>query len=100
MNLQGIEFDVEKVTRLCRDAGVLRAWLFGSIVEGRFRSDSDIDLLVETDPAHRPGLMTLGGLQMDLSDLFGRRVHITMLGGIPESQRDAILTRARLLNAA
>lgn len=100
MDQHGIEFDVAKITRLCRDAGVLRAWLFGSIVEGRFRPDSDIDLLVETDPAHRPGLMTLGGLQMDLTDLFGRRVHITLLGGVPEPQRDALLARARPLNAA
>ena len=44
--------------------------------------------------------LALGGLQMDLSELLGRTVHLTLLGGIPASERSAVLARARMLDAA
>lgn len=77
-----------------------RLFVFGSILTDRFSAASDIDLLVETDPARPVGLLTLGGLQMDLSELLGRPVHLTLLGGVPESERPGVLARARSLDAA
>lgn len=100
MLLHGVEFDCAKIAFLCGRAGVVRAFLFGSILTDRFRSDSDIDMLVETDPLHRPGLLALGELQMDLSELLGRTVHLTLLGGVPQGERSAVLARARMLDAA
>lgn len=98
--LHGIHFDEARIAEACRRAGVLRLFVFGSILTDRFGPDSDIDLLVETDPLRPPGLLTLGGLQMDLSDLLGRTVHLTLLGGVPESERPQVLARARMLDAA
>ncbi len=98
--LHEIMFDLALIGDACRRAGVVRLYLFGSILSDRFRPDSDIDLLVETDPRHPPGLLALGGLQMDLSELLGRTVHLTLLGGIPASERPAVLARARMLDAA
>lgn len=78
----------------------MHLFLFGSILTDRFRPDSDVDILVETDPLQPPGLLALGGLQMDLSDILGRTVHLTLLGGVPVSERPAVLARARMLDAA
>lgn len=100
MRLNGIEFDQDRITAMCREAGVLRLFVFGSILTDRFRPDSDIDMLVETDPLRSPGLLALGGLQMDLSELLGRNVHLTLLGGVPAAERPAMLARARMLDAA
>ncbi len=100
MTLNGIEFDETRIAALCRRAGVKRMFLFGSILTDRFRGDSDIDVLVETDPRRPSGLFALGGLQMDLSELFGRTVHVTLLGGVPPSERPAVLAHARMLDAA
>ncbi|MBX3402757.1 MAG: nucleotidyltransferase domain-containing protein [Phycisphaeraceae bacterium] len=100
MLLNGVEFDLRTIERLCRKAGVQRLWLTGSILTSEFRPDSDIDLLVETDPRQPVGLLALGGLQMDLSDLLGRPVHLTLLGGVPTSDRPRVLSQARLLDAA
>lgn len=100
LRLHGITFDLPRIAAACREAGVVRVFLFGSILTDRFREDSDIDLLVETDPDRPPGLLALGGLQMDLSDLLGRTVHLTLLGGVPASERPAVLARARMLDAA
>ena len=100
MRLNGIEFDQARIAALCRETGVVRLFVFGSILTDRFRPDSDIDLLVETDPLRPVGLLTLGGLQMDLSDLLGRTVHLTMLNGVPADERAGVLARARMLDAA
>lgn len=100
LRLHGITFDLSKIVAACRRAGVVRVFLFGSILTDQFQEDSDIDILVETDPLRPPGLLTLGGLQMDLSDLLGRPVHLTLLGGVPASERPEVLAHARMLDAA
>ena len=100
MRLHGIEFDHRQIGALCRAAGVVRLFLCGSILSDRFDAGSDIDMLVETDPRRPPSLLALGGLQMDLSDLLGRRVHLTLLGGIPASEKASMLAHARPLDAA
>ena len=64
--LHGIEFDTARIGEACRRAGVVRVYLFGSILTDRFGPESDIDLLVETDPGNPPGLLTLGSHQMGL----------------------------------
>ncbi|MFZ4576723.1 MAG: nucleotidyltransferase family protein [Phycisphaerales bacterium] len=98
--LHGISFDPSRITALCRQAGVVRAFLFGSILTGRFGADSDIDILIETDPRNPVGLLALGGLQMDLTELLGREVHLTLLGGVPVHERPRLLATARALDAA
>lgn len=100
VRLQGIELDQERIGALCHAAGVLRVFVFGLILTDRFGPESDVDLLVATDTGRPPGLLALGGLQMDLSDLLGRTVHLTLLGGVPASERPAVLAGARMLVAA
>lgn len=100
LRLHGIHFDLPSIDAACRRAGVVRLFVFGSILTDRFHEGSDIDLLVETDPRHPPGLLALGGLQMDLTELLGRTVHFALLGGVPASERQAVLARARMLEAA
>lgn len=79
---------------VCRRAGVVRLDLLGSILTERFHADSEIDLLVETD-AGQPF-----GLPMDRSEILGRCVHLTLLGGVPASERPGVPARARMLDAA
>lgn len=98
--LHGIAFDLSRIADACRRAGVVRLYVFGSILTDRFGADSDIDFLIETDPQRPVGLFALGGLQMDLSELLGRSVHLTLLGGVPASDRAGVLAKARMLDAA
>jgi predicted nucleotidyltransferase len=100
LRLHGITFDTYRIGDACRRAGVTRLYVFGSILTDQFGPDSDIDLLTETDPQRPVGLLALGGLQMDLSDLLGRTVHLTLLGGVPAGERAGVLAKARMLDAA
>jgi uncharacterized protein len=90
----------DRIAELCRRHNVRRCWIFGSAARGELRPDSDIDVLVETDPANPPGILALGGLQMDLSDLFGRFVDLTTLASVPADLRDRLLSGAQLRYAA
>lgn len=100
MRLNGIEFDADAIAAACREAGVIRLWIFGSVLSDRFGPESDIDVLVETDPLRPSGLLALGGLQMDLCDILGRRIHLTTLRGLPPDIRPRILAGARQQYAA
>lgn len=90
----------ERIAELCTRYGIRRCWIFGSAARGQLRADSDVDVLVETDPSDPPGLLALGGLQMDLSELFGRFVDLTTFASVPPKVRDRLLAEAQLRYAA
>lgn len=55
--------------------GVRRIALFGSVVRGEARPDSDVDLLVQFDP-ERKTLRSFMALSFLLEELLGRRVEL------------------------
>jgi hypothetical protein len=59
-----------------RAKGVLHAAVFGSVARGEARPDSDVDVLVELDPESHMGIYQFVGIQLDLEDLFGRKVDL------------------------
>ena len=63
----------EALARLCRRHRIRRLSLFGSTLKGTGRPDSDVDLLVEFEPDARPSLLTMAGIELELSRLLGGR---------------------------
>jgi predicted nucleotidyltransferase len=59
-----------------RQAGIRHVGLFSSLARGEAGVDSDIDLVVELDPAARIGLIRLAGLERRLAALLGRAVDL------------------------
>lgn len=57
----------------CERHHIRKLSLFGSTLEGTARPDSDIDLLVEFEPGHKPGLIGIAAMQDELSALLGGR---------------------------
>lgn len=57
---------------------VLKAWLFESFARDEQREDSDVDILFVPDMSQNFSLFTLGGMYMDLKDLLGREVDLTI----------------------
>ena len=95
--LHGIEIPRAPVERLCSENGVRKLWLFGSILTDRFRSQSDVDVLVEFDPDQRPTLLTLARLQNQLTALLGRNVDLKTPGFLSRHFRDKVMTEALVL---
>jgi predicted nucleotidyltransferase len=54
--------------------GASNVRVFGSVARGEETSDSDIDLVVDLAPG--TGLVSLGGLEREISELLGCRVDI------------------------
>lgn len=70
-----------------------RPRLFGSVLHGTDRAQSDVDILV--DPLPGATLFDLGGLQMDLEELLGRRVDLLTPNDIAPHIRTRVLSEAR-----
>lgn len=92
-----LQYDEEALARLCRKHHVRRLDLFGSRVKGTAGDGSDVDLLVEFEPEHVPGLLGFIALQEELANLLGEEVDLVSRGGLSPYMRDEILeTRSPL----
>ena len=63
-----IAVDRAEIARFCQRHHITRLAFFGSILTDRFKPDSDVDVLVEFDPEHIPGLIALSGMERELSE--------------------------------
>jgi len=78
----------------CERNHIRRLSLFGSVLTPRFRPESDIDVLVEFDPAHIPGFLTLAGMEIELSEKLGRKVDIRTAEDLSRYFRDEVVASA------
>ncbi len=68
--------------------------LVGSVLTPRFRPESDVDVLVEFDPEHIPGLLTLAGMEIELSERLGRKVDMRTAEDLSRYFRDEVVSSA------
>ena len=66
---------------------------FGSIVRDDFGPDSDIDVLVEFDPDHIPGLEFFS-MEAELSQMLGRKVDLQTLNFLSPEIRLTVVSEA------
>ena len=71
-------------------AGLMHVRVFGSTARGEYSEDSDVDLLVEFDPARQQTLVSVGSLQSRLSDILASKVDLLAA----EWMREPVRTRA------
>lgn len=71
-----VELPKDKIAKFCKLHHIRKLSLFGSYLHGDFGPESDIDLLVEFEPDHIPGLITLSGMEIELSEILGRKVDL------------------------
>jgi len=69
----GLPLNPEVLETFCRRHGVRKLSLFGSVLKGTDRPDSDVDLLVEFEPEARPTLLDLAAMEEELARLLGGR---------------------------
>jgi predicted nucleotidyltransferase len=85
-----------QLAEFCRRNHIRRLSLFGSVLRDDFGLGSDIDVLVEFEPGHVPGLRFIR-LQDELSGLFGgRRVDLVTPKFLNRRIRDEVLRSAEV----
>jgi predicted nucleotidyltransferase len=77
-----------------RERGIASAAVFGSVVRGTARHDSDVDVLVDIDPAAAFDLLDLVGVKNLLADRLGRAVDVVEKEALKPRIRDSILAEA------
>jgi predicted nucleotidyltransferase len=83
----------EDILKIASRHGAKKVRVFGSVVRGGARPDSDVDFLVELEEGR--SLMDLGGLLMDLQKLLGRNVDIVTEKGLHWYIKQQVIQEAR-----
>lgn len=91
-----ISLPYSKIAVFCREHHIIKLWLFGSVLRNDFKVDSDIDVLVEFDPAHTPGLSYFG-LADELAKIFGSPVDLSTPSSLSKYIRGKVMRSAQLI---
>ena len=82
-----------EILEIARRHGATNVRIFGSVVRGEERPDSDIDLLVDT--AGVTSAWFPAGLILDLEELLARKIDIVTERGLNPFLRDQVLREAQ-----
>jgi predicted nucleotidyltransferase len=88
-----------RLAEFCRSNHIRRLALFGSVIHGDATPDSDLDVLVEFESGHVPGL-DFFRMQDELGELFGRPVDLNTPQFLSPYFRDLVMREAEVLYAA
>jgi len=88
-----ILIDEQELTAFCRERGIKKLSVFGSVLRQDFSPSSDLDVLVEFLPGRTPGLAFFGYADQ-LATLLGRKVDLNTPGFLNKHFRHDILNHA------
>ena len=87
-----IEAHRQEIIEIAERRGFSNVLVFGSMARGDATQDSDVDLLVTTNP--KTTLVGLSGLALDVEELLNRKVDVVVDDEIYHLLRDRILGEA------
>ncbi|MFP4501873.1 MAG: nucleotidyltransferase family protein [Candidatus Hydrogenedentota bacterium] len=94
MPYHDIEIPKEWLAEFCRRNHIRRLSLFGSILRDDFGPDSDVDFLVEFEPGKTPGLFGIASMEIELSEMIGRKADLRTAAELSRYFRDEVLREA------
>ena len=96
MNAERPEIPKELIEDFCKRHHIKKLSVFGSYLREDFGPESDIDLLVEFDRDHIPGLIEFAGMEIELSEALGRKVDLRTPQDLSRYFRDEVLAEAEV----
>ncbi len=92
-----IIFPKEQIADFCRHRHIRRLAVFGSALRSDFNEASDIDILVEFEPEHIPGLFGMARMERELAALLGgRKVDLRTPEDLSRYFRQEVLNEAEV----
>ena len=93
-NPNRISIPKAQLAEFCRHHHIRKLAFFGSVLSDSFGPESDVDVLVEFEPGHTPGLRLIQ-IQDELSVLLGgRKVDLVTPKFLNKRIRDQVLAQA------
>lgn len=89
-----LPLDPQILAKVCRRHHIRKLSLFGSMLKGTARTDSDIDLLVEFELGAKPSLLTMAAIEIELTDLLGQKVDLRTAEDLSRYFRDEVVHEA------
>ena len=83
-----------EIAAFCRKNQIRKLSLFGSVLTGRFRSDSDVDVLVDFEPGHMPGLLGMARMERELGEILDRKIDLRTAGDLSRYFRNEVVSAA------
>jgi predicted nucleotidyltransferase len=91
-----INIHQEGIAAFCKRNHIRKLAIFGSALRDDFGPNSDVDVLVEFDPQHIPGYIRLAGMELELSQILGRRADLNTPNMLSRYFRDQVLAQAEV----
>jgi predicted nucleotidyltransferase len=91
-----VDIDRFQIAEFCRKHHIRRLAAFGSVTRDDFAPTSDVDMLVEFEPGHTPGLRFFA-MQHELSELLGRQVDLNTPEELSKYFRDQVMSERVIL---
>jgi uncharacterized protein len=86
----------DQIDEFCQKYHIRRLALFGSVLRDDFGPDSDVDVLVDFEKGHTPGLIRLAGMEIELSHLLGRQADLRTPDELSRYFREEVLQTAQV----
>lgn len=95
-----LDVDKDEIEQFCGKHHIQKLSIFGSALRGELRPESDIDVLVEFDSEHTPGLFQLVNIEEELSSLFGgRKIDLRTAKDLSRYFRNEVVRDAEVLHS-
>ena len=90
-----MKFNDDKLEKFCKRHYIRRLSVFGSVLHGNSDPDSDVDILVEFEQGHEPGL-DFFLMEDELSALIGRKVDLNTPAFLSRYFRQEVMNEAEV----
>jgi predicted nucleotidyltransferase len=91
-----VSISKEQIAEFCQRNHIKRFAYFGSVLRDDFRSDSDIDILIDLDYKYRTGLLKMARMEIELSEMIGMKVDLRTPEDLSDYFREDVLTEAEV----
>ena len=91
-----IQVSRDHIRDFCQRHHIRRLAFFGSALRADFHSASDVDVLVEFEPGHLVGLIRLAAMELELSEILGRKADMRTPADLSRYFRQEVLESAQV----
>jgi len=91
-----IEIPADKLVDFCKRNQVHKLAFFGSVLRDDFQATSDVDVLVEFRPGRPVGFLRMARMELELSNILGRKVDLRTPAELSRYFRDEVVKGAEV----